>query len=70
MTTYYITGSQSVFSILPSMVLDRTFYEGLILGLQESPVTTSECYEYFGSFADFVWSAQYAVLFDTYKANA
>ena len=70
MTQYYFGAGTNLVQAAPTLILDRTFYEGIILGLQETAVTTSDCYEDFGIFADFVWSAQYAVLFDTYKASA
>ena len=66
MTTYYFAAGTNLVQALPTLIIDRTFYEGMILGLQETAVTSSDCYTDFGAFADFVWSAQYAVLFDTY----
>ena len=53
---------------LNTLIREKTFWMGIVDGLQEVSSTTSDCYTYAGTMLDFIWSSQYAFVYDQFMA--
>ena len=67
MTFYF--DSTKLISSLSTLIVEKNFWMGVVNGLQEVSSTDSDCYSYTQNMLDFIWSSQYAFVYDQFMTT-
>ena len=65
MSTFSFTSAKLITN-LSLLIVEKNFWMGIVNGLQEVSSTTSDCYSYTQNMLDFIWSSQYAFVYDQF----